>query len=88
MTIWKFPLALAHSQILTVPSGTVFIHADTQDGALCLWAMVNAEAVQGPVEVVIVGTGQTVPEGIDPLNFVGTVLMDGGAFVWHVFVKP
>lgn len=39
-TIWKFPLEIADSQSVVMPSGARILSAQMQGSTLCLWAVV------------------------------------------------
>jgi hypothetical protein len=85
-TVWKYELAFEDEQVLTMPAGATPISVAIQGPRLCLWALVDAQA-QGltNIYVRILGTGGPAVEDIADWNFIGTVLIDGGVFVFHVF---
>lgn len=61
------------------PAGRVLSVGNQRERLVC-WADSDGD---GGVEVVVQMTGQDAPGGS---RFVGTVLLEGGAFVAHVFV--
>jgi hypothetical protein len=85
MTIWKFPLTMEKAQSLKVPLGAKFMHVAVQEETLCLWALVDETApLEGRV-IHVLGTGWDIPWNVENLEFLGSVLVEGGVFVWHVF---
>lgn len=83
MQIWKFNLDITDRVEISMPKGAVRLSVALQHGRLALWALVDINAEITPRYFRIFGTGHPV-EG-DYLNFIGTVLTDGGSLVWHVF---
>lgn len=86
-TIWKFSLDLTDSQNLMLPSGAQLLSVAMQGPALCLWALVDPQGAKERRQIEIRGTGHPI-EGADELVFIGTVLQNGGQFVWHIFERP
>lgn len=83
MTIWKYPLEITDEQSVMLPEGSDILSAQVQGGTLCLWVKVNPKAPLSRRTIRIFGTGHPVPD--EPLVFIDTVQMAGGALVWHVF---
>jgi hypothetical protein len=83
VTVWKFVLQVAADyQAVNMPAGAQIVHVDAQGDDLCMWAIVDANAEREERRFTIVGTGHIVPRnGVH----VGSALMRGGSFVWHVF---
>jgi hypothetical protein len=83
--ILRYPLEPRDEQILLLPEGAQILDAQWQQIALCVWALVDPEETRvDDRQIVIVGTGETVPEG--DLRFIATVQEPGSVpFVWHVF---
>jgi hypothetical protein len=82
-TIWKysFPLGPLTRQI---PRGGVVLSFAMQFNIPCIWVLVDDGALMETRQFRIVGTGQPLPDP-DNSKFIGTVLADGGNFVWHLF---
>jgi len=59
-TIHKFilPQQESDSIIVKMPLGAIPLHADFQNGALCVWALVNTKSTMHPHIFYIRGTGQ------------------------------
>ena len=60
------------------------IKIDEQDGKICLWYMVDEHEFSHIEEFHIVGTGHDAT-GLEPTEFLGTVLLMSGSLVLHVF---
>lgn len=81
-TIWKFHLPIQDSVTLEMPAGAKVLHiAATLDGALQLWAEVEAGRPVAARTFLVYGTGFAMPD--DPGSHVATVVAD--PFVWHVY---
>lgn len=82
-TIHKFVLEVMDEQKVTMPQRHTTIHVGEQQGALCVWAIVDTESPMVDVTFRVVGTGHPLPQGHDSC-LLGTVVMSN-SFVWHVF---
>lgn len=80
-TIHKYVLADATSTVSTF-EGAEFIHAANQYEQITVWAEVNTLERECLVKLHVVGTGGQVPPDT---RHVGSVLMAGGDFVFHVY---
>lgn len=80
-TIWKFPLAVADVQHVSLPSGAKVVHMDVQNGMPCMWVLLDPNMPTKQWEVLCFGTGHEVLASAD--RHIGTVLV--GQFVWHYF---
>ena len=81
-TIWKFKLEATDTQTVSGPN----IHplsVGEQDGSLMMWATVDTSEPIRDITVHICGTG--IPVDCDNLNFMGTVPLSYGGFVFHIF---
>lgn len=90
--IYKYTLIETEEQALVLPREARLLSVDIQRGQICLWALVDPETrMMERWSVRILGTGHEIKgveeEYISASVFVGTVLMHGGALVWHVFAK-
>lgn len=84
-TIHKFILQNQHEQIVAMPVGARIISVAKQRELICVWAEVDKDEKRNKaVTFFIVGTGYEFPPA--GAQFVGTVLLYGGDFVWHVYV--
>lgn len=84
-TIWKFPLAVQDRQDIQVPEGASFLSVKTQNGSLCLWAIVDPSQPKQRRTIEILGTGHKLDES--EREYIGTAIMADGALVWHIFER-
>lgn len=85
-TIWKFELEITDEQYIKAPLNMTPLSAQIQNGQLVLWGIVDPKGYVGNHRVLIVGTGNPLPDMIieGMSKYLSTV--QDGAFVWHVFV--
>jgi hypothetical protein len=81
MVILKYPLMVVDRQTIITPALPRFLSVQSQDGILCLWALVDPKRDRHEKTILIVGTGNPCPKNLG--KFIGTVQHD--SFVWHVF---
>lgn len=93
-TIYKYPLNVTDRQTISIKQlnndGHIallkdqVLMIDEQNGAPCIWAMVDTELQDVSHEIVIHGTGHACDDvSID--DYVGSFQLYGGSFVGHVF---
>jgi hypothetical protein len=85
-TIWKYSLKLIPMQTIELPWGAELLSVHDQQDTICLWARVDSDKIKQPVTIEIVGTGHAAPKQ-NEARYLGSVLQDGGNYVWHVFVR-
>lgn len=92
--IWKEPLEAFHSgpgnymlSELSLPTSAAILNVDQQGEQFCVWFSVRTDQADVTARFLfaIVPTGGDIPEG-DSVRHLGTVMQDGGVFVWHVFL--
>lgn len=84
--VYKYRLQLFDRQIVKMPSNSRILSIQGQHGTLTMWALVDVNSEPVVREFFVFGTGHPVPaEMVDRLAFVGTVQMNDGLLVWHVF---
>jgi len=81
-TVWKFTLNVADETTLRIPEGSELLLVGTQAGNIALWFRVNPEARVEEVTYQVRGTGHDCRRCGRHL---GSVLLHGGALVFHVF---
>ena len=84
--IWKFQLEVTSHQTVEMPKGAHIIHVASQFEKPCLWAIVDPMAEKEARPIGILTTGQT-SFGAREIKYLGSFMLQGGAFVWHV-VEP
>jgi hypothetical protein len=82
-TIHKYELAGVVTPISTY-EGVRFLHVDTQRERITVWAEVNTLDRECLRTLHLVPTGGDVPR---QATYVGSVLIDEGTFVFHVYVE-
>jgi hypothetical protein len=82
-TIWKYPLAMRDDVTIVMPRAAQVLAVDVQFGRPQLWALVDPDGEPETRHFAVVGTGN--PCGLSSTDYIGSVQLDGGAFVFHVF---
>lgn len=80
-TVWKYKLP--PDNILQMPRGARILCVHAQRDTICLWALVNQQHTKEARLFRVYGTGHEVPD--DPGTYLGTVHLQDGALVFHVF---
>ena len=87
--IFKYKLAVANDQELTMPLGAKILKVDTQHGDIVLWALVSPREQQVLTrKFKVFGTGHPITESNDSISrckHLDSVQQHSGTFVWHVF---
>ena len=82
LTVWKYNWPSIQGEAeFDMPSGAEILHVAAQHDTPCIWARVNPDATKQKRKFTIVGTGHLCPDA----PHVGSFLMSGGAFVFHIF---
>jgi len=68
---------------LLMPCGARILAVHEQHNTVCLWAQVDPEADKEFRHFRVYGTGHEIPDAA--LTYLGTVFIDGGHLVWHVY---
>jgi hypothetical protein len=82
-TIHKYSLEISDTVALDLPKGAKVLSVQNQNNIPCLWALVDPAKPKEKRHFRILGTGQ--PVGGTAGTFLGTVLLNNGHFVIHVF---
>lgn len=88
-TIHKYTVPLDTYIELEAPEGSEILKVAEQfPGELYVWMLVDTEKPLTKHEhhLVIVGTGNPMPEGI-PVKHLDSIVTLNGAFVWHIFTS-
>lgn len=88
--IWKYPLELVDTQVLTLPHGSKFLSLLEQNNKPVLYFLVdlNTPKDKSPMhfKILIVKTGQPIlSEVLDTAKFLGSVPIFNGRLIWHVY---
>jgi hypothetical protein len=84
-TIHKQKLYFLDDQVLYVPNGSEFLTAQMQRDQLCVWYRCDPLQPRRGRYVAVVGTGT---ECTSDWDYLATIQIDGGEFVFHVFIGP
>lgn len=82
-TVWKYDLPLWGEVDLVLPVHSEPIAVQARHGVPVLWVLVTGNPGRETRRFLVVGTGR--PIGSPIWRHVGTVQLDGGALVLHVF---
>ena len=82
-TIHKYAVGDWANEVSTY-EGARFLHVDNQREQITVWAEVNTLERECMRTLHVVGTGHEVPRGA---AFIGTALMAGGDYVFHVYAE-
>ncbi len=85
-TIYKYPLNFIDEQTIHTPALRKILSVQMQKGHLCLWVEVDNGSDSAPLIIRIVGTGHPFLDA-DYCTYVGTVQVNGGAGIFHVYQK-
>lgn len=83
MQIWKFTMAPG-TRTVDLPEGAQVLHVHEQRGEVCLWAMVDPQSMIESRTFLVTGTGHDF-SGVDKTDYIGSVHLEGGSLVFHVF---
>lgn len=85
LEIWKFPIPfnIPNPIPMSMPRDAQILHADVQNDEPMVWAMVDTKAPSVTHHVSMFGTGHNIR--FDPGRHVGSFLVEGGTYVFHVF---
>jgi hypothetical protein len=86
--IHKFPFLIGDEVRVLMPKGARILSVDqqamTRSDMLQLWAQVDLnEQSMAERKLLVYGTGHKMLA--EPGRFIGTVLTQGGALVWHIY---
>lgn len=82
--ILKYELNIAGASTVLYAPIEQLLKVEWQDGTgAVLWAIVNDELENNTWKITSLGTGWTIPDGVD--DYIGTVQDDFG-YVWHYFL--
>ena len=84
-TIYKYKLEFPYYE-LSLPKGAEILCAKSQgDEDIFLWVLVDPNIAEvEPVKIKVFATGMDISDSLK-LNYIDTVMMNNGRFVFHVF---
>lgn len=83
-TIYKYELSIDDDQVVEIPKGGVVLCVQIQNGKPCIWVRVDTKNEVEDRYFSIFGTGHAIADNIT-YNYVGTIQMQAGASVSHLF---
>lgn len=86
MTVWKTALKPMNVQQVAIPRGAQILSAHMQDNMPTIWYLCDTDAPLEDREIAIVATGSAAPYPAEA-HFIGTVLINGGSIVAHIFER-
>lgn len=84
MKIYKYMLGIRDTQTVPMTTGARILSAQVQDGAVCVWAIVDPSKPQVQRVIEMRGTGHNA-HAVADLPFIDTVQVAGGSLVFHLF---
>ena len=91
MKILKYQIPLkedgdyAGDYVISMPEHAEIIYVGAQNGYITLWVRVQPVNPSVLCTFKIIATGETIPDKWTKMTYIGTVLLGGGTFVWHIF---
>ena len=85
-TIWKFRFDIVSPLRLSMPRGARILAVQDQDGAACMWAIVDPEEELESRYFEIYGTGQPMHRDVEADRFYVATFQQP-PYVWHIFER-
>lgn len=84
MKIYKYHLSDAPEAIVELPIDSEVLYFGAQGDKFYIWAKVDEnEKYKEDRKFKVFGTGHSLPN--ENLDYIGTIMTDNGAYVWHCF---
>lgn len=85
--IWKFEID-KNNIIIEMPKDAEILTVQPQNGQICIWALVTPDNVKESRYFEVYATGHTIryDMGVER-KYIGTIQIDGGSWVWHLFER-
>jgi hypothetical protein len=86
--IYKYPLPMENVSTITMPKGAEVLTVQVQHGSPYVWAIVDDKASPERRNFEMFGTGFEMPEThfIESRKYIGTIQLQRGDLVYHVFL--
>jgi len=72
-------------QWIELGENAVILSTGEQDGKPHVWALIHPEDTPRKHKFIVLGTGDPIPHNGLPGCFLGTVILDNGSYVIHIF---
>jgi hypothetical protein len=83
-TIWKYTLEPGQNNTLELPASAEVLSVQNQNEKICMWVKLETDYPKVQRMFAVLGTGWEVESNHD-LLFIGTVQLNHGIYVFHVF---
>jgi len=83
--IHKIALEIGVEQDFKLPKGAVILTTQVQKGIICIWYSCNTDAEEEVRTFLVTPTGVKEVSGICNHIYIGTVQLENGDFIGHVF---
>jgi hypothetical protein len=85
--IYKYPVPDKSSIDLDLPLGAKILSVEEEDNKIVLYAMVIPQLSLKIINMRVIETGAAIDFSPNEYKFIGTVKLDGGKLMLHVFYK-
>ena len=83
--VWKYKVSIGKSK-LGIPRGGKILYVSEQFNEICIWVEVYPDRKKELRYIEVFGTGHNIKEEMSiSHNYLGTVKLDDGEFVFHVY---
>lgn len=83
--VWKFPLELRDHAEVSMPEGAKVLMIGEQNGVVWIWALVDPTKPYEGRTFRVAGTGHELGRIPDDAEHLGSVILQDGLLVFHVF---
>lgn len=83
--IHKYDIVPVSGNCIPMPDNATILSIQAQRDNICIWALVDVTAPFVMRKFDVFGTGFTIDD--TARKYLGTVLVQNGDFVWHVFER-
>lgn len=82
-TVHKYMLAPPF--IASMPADAKILHLDSQDNFPYIWVELDTDSVYINRNFLVIGTGHPFPEHVTKKEYIGSLKLDGGKVMIHVY---
>ena len=83
--IYKYEVPITGEPVIDMPMGAEILLCGVQYGALCIWAIVSPDNDMMERRFYLRGTGQSLGFDLSRAHFIGTVSLQQGQRIYHLF---
>lgn len=87
MEVFKYgiPITIAGLFTIELPKGAKILTAQGQHNHPQMWALVDDKSTKETRRFLLVGTGDSIDNNPETLDYIGTFQLNGGASIKHLF---